>query len=88
MRRSDIERIRSMSELFERIAANEHKRWSVWMSAMLANMTDEHIEWWVKLAETPYDELSEDEKEMARDQANMMLSDVPELSAAYNLCGD
>jgi|GEM_PF-1831995 len=52
--------------LMEELAALEHERWSRWHKHAVANWTSENIARWNRQAETPYEQLSEREKESDR----------------------
>lgn len=53
-------------KLIEKIAALEHEQWAHWVSHMLGNMTHANVEHWKELLKTPYDELTEEQKEKDR----------------------
>ena len=67
-----------MTELFELLAAIEHERWSDWQKFvhdLCERLPDgrlaipaHNVERWERQIETPYDDLSEAEKESDRDQ--------------------
>ncbi len=67
-----------MNDLFERLAAIEHERWSDWQKYMHSLGTIHHIgnllipaqsvKQWERQMATPYAELSDQEKESDRDQ--------------------
>jgi len=71
-------------EIREALAAIQHEIWAHWMrylfSKTLPTMDDdemiasEHAERWRRQMETPYDELSEQEKESDRDQADKIMA--------------
>ncbi len=56
-------------ELIEWIAAVVHDQWAHWTEYMLDNITEENIERWRRQIKTPYEELSEEEKDLDRDFA-------------------
>lgn len=53
-------------EIIEQLADLEHKQWAHWTEYMLDNLTTENIARWRQQIETPYDELSEKEKDSDR----------------------
>jgi len=55
-----------MSEMLERYAAIQHDIWSHWMKWFFKNDTQENRERWKRQMNTPYDKLSESEKESDR----------------------
>ena len=60
-------------ELLEKLAALEHKQWAHWTTYMLNNLTDENINRWTRQIETPYEKLSDNEKEKDRVWARKVL---------------
>jgi len=60
-------------ELLEKLAALEHKQWAHWTEYMLNNLTDENINRWIRQIETPYEKLSDNEKEKDRVWARKVL---------------
>ena len=52
--------------LIEKLAALEHEQWAHWTRYMLDNLTSENIQRWQRQIETPYEDLSEKEKESDR----------------------
>ena len=60
-------------ELLEKLAALEHKQWAHWTTYMLNNLTDENINRWTRQIETPYEKLSDNEKEKDRVWAKKVL---------------
>jgi hypothetical protein len=52
--------------LIEKLAALEHEQWAHWTRYMLDNLTSENIQRWRRQIETPYEDLSEKEKESDR----------------------
>lgn len=56
------------SDLLERLASVEHERWSEQALIAVKDMTPERLERWTRLANTPYDRLSEDMRQQDRDQ--------------------
>jgi len=61
-------------EQLEELAACEHDQWRIWAGHMLENMTDENIRRWKKQILTPYEDLSEGEKDLDRVFAERSLS--------------
>lgn len=61
-------------ELREKLAALEHEQWAHWTKYMLANLTPENIERWKRQVDTPYDKLSEKEKDSDREYADKVLA--------------
>jgi hypothetical protein len=57
----------------EALANLEHEQWAHWTKYMLANLTPENIERWKRQIETPYDQLSEAEKDSDREWADRVL---------------
>lgn len=55
-----------MKNLIEKLAAIEHERWSAWHKWMRDRQTPENMARWNKQADTPYAELSEEDKEKDR----------------------
>lgn len=53
-------------ELLEELAALEHDQWATWTPYMIANMNPENIQRWQRQVATPYQALSEQEKESDR----------------------
>ena len=66
----------SAEELIEILADIEHERWSSWMRYQFDNWTDEKIERWKALMETPYEDLSEHSKESDRREARKTLDAI------------
>jgi hypothetical protein len=60
-------------EIVEQLATLEHDQWIHWTSYMLDNLTPENIARWRRQINTPYEELSEREKESDRKWAHMAL---------------
>ena len=58
----------------ETLAALEHEQWSHWTKYMLANMTKENIAKWKKQIDTPYEKLTEKEKDSDREWADKVWS--------------
>jgi hypothetical protein len=59
--------------LRERLAALEHEQWAHWTRHLLGNLTPENIERWRRQIDTPYDQLSEAEKDSDREWADRVL---------------
>lgn len=64
------------SELIERLADQEHERWSGWMRHMFANWNEINVDRWKLLMDTPYAELSEHSKESDRKEARKTMEIV------------
>ena len=62
------------SELREELADLEHRQWAHWTRYMLGNLTPENIERWKRQTETPYNDLSEKEKDSDREWANEVMT--------------
>ena len=60
-------------ELREKLAELAHSQWSGWMEWMLKNLDDVHIKNWKRQMNTPYDKLSEREKDSDRKEADKYL---------------
>ena len=58
----------------EALAELEHIQWAHWTRYMLANLTSENIERWQRQIATPYDQLSEKEKDSDREWADSVLA--------------
>ena len=63
----------------EKLAELEHEQWAHWTEYMLANMNEENINKWRRQAGTPYDQLSEKEKDSDRNWADKALRLLDEL---------
>lgn len=57
-------------ELKEWLAAAIHDQWAHWTEYMMNNLTEENIERWRRQIKTPYEDLSEEEKDSDRDFAD------------------
>jgi|GEM_PF-541904 len=53
-------------EMLEKVAAAEHEQWSTWAQHFLENQTPENLLRWKRQLATPYDLLTEEEKEVDR----------------------
>ncbi len=67
-----------MSELREKLAELEHQQWCHWTKYFLDNLMDEedlkkNINKWAKQAITPYEDLSEKEKDSDREWADRVI---------------
>jgi hypothetical protein len=60
-------------DLLEALAAVEHEQWTHWTRHLLDNLTPENIARWRRQCDTPYVELSEDEKEKDREWARRVV---------------
>lgn len=58
----------------EQLACEEHAQWCHWARHMLDNMTPENVARWRRQIDTPYNELSEEDKEKDRVWARRILS--------------
>lgn len=74
-------------ELVEPLAAYAHTAWSGWMSYMLPKLhiiasevciatQESYLDRWARQMQTPYDQLSEQEKESDRQEARLILAIV------------
>lgn len=59
--------------LVEHLAILEHAQWAHWTQYMLDNLTPENIERWRAQINTPYEKLSETEKDSDREWAFRVL---------------
>jgi hypothetical protein len=57
----------------ERLAALEHEQWAHWTRYLLDHLTPENVERWRRQIDTPYEELSESEKQSDREWADRVL---------------
>jgi hypothetical protein len=57
----------------ERLAALEHEQWAHWTGYLLDHLTPESVERWRRQIATPYEELSEPEKQSDREWADRVL---------------
>jgi hypothetical protein len=55
----------------EKLAELEHIQWAHWTKYMLNNLTPDNIERWKRQIKTPYNDLSEKEKDSDREWAKM-----------------
>lgn len=72
-----------MEDLLEKLAANEHERWAHWQKFLHKSCLEnedgsltipkEKVELWKKQINTPYEELTENEKESDRYGARKIL---------------
>ena len=62
-----------MSEMVERLASQEHDRWSRWMRWMFDNWTQKNISRWKQQMLTDYADLPEHSKESDRKEARRTL---------------
>lgn len=69
------------NELIERLADQEHERWSGWMKHMFDNWVPENINRWKNQMVTPYAELPEHSKESDRKEARETMRIVGPLLA-------
>jgi hypothetical protein len=73
--------------LLEKLAELEHKQWCHWMKyqhglrkSMVGYVYAQKYKGWLKLARTPYSELSEDKKESDREWARKVLEILEEFN--------
>lgn len=64
---------KNLLKLREALAALEHKQWAHWTKHSLCNITAENISRWNRLVQTPYSDLTEDEKDSDRVWADEVL---------------
>ena len=57
----------------ERLAALEHEQWAHWTRYLLDHLTPENVERWRRQIDTPYEDLSEPEKQSDREWADRVL---------------
>ena len=62
----------------EKLAALIHRQWSHWTRYMLDNMSEENRDRWKRQIETPYELLSEAEKDSDRSWAALILYSMQE----------
>lgn len=67
----------NQDERLEALAALEHEQWAQWTKHMLANLTPENVVRWQRQCDTPYDQLTESEKEKDREWARRVLVLLP-----------
>jgi len=60
--------------LRESLAALEHEQWSHWTRYMIEHLTPDNIERWLRQCETPYEDLTEREKDSDREWADRVLA--------------
>lgn len=63
-------------KLLEKLAKLEHDQWAHWTRYMLANLTPKNIERWSQQVNTPYNMLTEAEKEADRIWARKMIQEI------------
>jgi len=68
--------MKRLDELREKLADQEHERWSGWMRYMFDNWTEENIKRWKYQMVTPYSELPEHSKDSDRKEADKTLEVV------------
>lgn len=69
------------STLRERLAALEHEQWARWTRHMLDHLSHENVERWRRQIDTPYELLSEPEKQSDREWADRVLQIVEPFTA-------
>jgi len=62
-----------MKSLREALAASEHDRWARWEKYRARALNLDNLQMWNRKAETPYNELTEAEKESDRREADITL---------------
>jgi len=62
-----------LGELRELLAHLAHEQWSGWTEYLLENLDQVHIEGWKRQIATPYEFLSESEKDSDRKEADRVL---------------
>jgi hypothetical protein len=62
------------SELREELADLAHEQWSGWMRYLFENWNDDSVARWKRQMETPYTELSEEEQDSDRKEADRVLA--------------
>jgi hypothetical protein len=76
-------------ELLEALAAAEHEQWTHWTRHLLDNLTPENIARWRRQCDTPYADLSEEEKEKDREWARrVVLVRVKDLLWTFGVAND
>ncbi len=65
-----------MNPLREQLAALEHEQWAHWTRHLLDHLTPENAARWRRQCDTPYDQLTEAEKESDRAWADRVLAVV------------
>ena len=65
--RCSKEKTMDPKELLEKLADLEHTQWAHWTKYMLDNLTPKNIARWKKQIKTPYEDLSEEDKEKDRE---------------------
>jgi len=70
-----------VEDKMEELADIEHQRWSDWHKYCMKNWNMENLDRWAHQSETPYKDLSEQEKESDREQVRRYL---PILTSSLN----
>ena len=65
-----------MDELLERLAKLEHEQWAHWTKYFVGNITRENLVKWDRQIDTPYEDLTEYEKDSDRAWALRVLDVV------------
>ena len=60
--------------LREELAALEHEQWAHWTAHLLDHFTPENVARWRRQVDTPYERLSDEEKEKDREWADKVLA--------------
>ena len=61
------------SEKREKLSAQIHEQWANWTKHMLSNLDESHIGNWKKQISTPYSDLSEEDKDKDRREADKII---------------
>ena len=69
----DMTTLSQSSDIREHLAALEHVQWAKWTRYMLDNLTEDNLKRWRRQMVTPYDELSEKEKDSDREWADKVM---------------
>ena len=72
----ELETFLETKSLLEALANLEHERWTGWMHWMFDNWTKENIARWKRQMQTPYNQLSEREKESDRREVRKTLATI------------
>jgi len=72
------------AELIEKLAALEHEQWAHWTIYFFKEMSPAAILRWKKQCRTPYDKLSEREKESDRKWARKVLAIIDDKNSELN----
>lgn len=78
----------SADALLEKLASQEHERWSGWMRWMFDNWTEDNIPRWKRQMVTAYADLPEHSKESDRKEARKTLSLLRDAADAMKATND